>query len=85
VFAHGWLSPDGYTTLPMRHPTTRIAAIFIMGAIDKQKSQARQRLSRKQPIRVQNGTSSRKHKKGLIKYRPIILRVLGQRFRIAEQ
>jgi hypothetical protein len=85
VFAHGWLSPDGYTILPMRRPTTRIAAIFIMAAIDKQKCQPRQRLSRKQPSQAQNGTISPKHKKQLIKSLPIILLILGQRFRIAEQ
>jgi hypothetical protein len=28
--AHGWLSPDGYTVLPMRLPTTRMFANLIM-------------------------------------------------------
>ena len=29
--AHGWISPGGYTALPMRNPTTRMSAVF-MGA-----------------------------------------------------
>jgi hypothetical protein len=42
--AHGWLSPDGYTILPMRFPTTiRAVAIFMVGS-DRQKISQRQRM-----------------------------------------
>jgi len=34
VSAHGWLSPGGYTALPMRNPTTRMSVVFI-GADNK--------------------------------------------------
>jgi hypothetical protein len=47
VFAHGWLSPDGYTILPMRRPTTRIATIVFMIESDSQKRHGRQRFSKK--------------------------------------
>jgi len=36
------LSPDGYTILPMRLPTTRIIADVFMGRFDKGKSEKRQ-------------------------------------------
>ncbi|MEW9614872.1 hypothetical protein AB3G45_13685 [Shinella sp. S4-D37] len=40
------LSPDGYTTLPMRLPTTRMIAVsFFMGRSVTGKARARQRLS----------------------------------------
>jgi hypothetical protein len=40
------LSPDGYTTLPMRVPTTRIIEVrFFMGRIVSHKGAARQRFS----------------------------------------
>jgi hypothetical protein len=84
-FAHGWLSPDGYTILPMRRPTTRITTILIMGGIDKQKFRLRQRLSRKQPSRVQINKNTLKPKKQLVKSLPVTWRIRGQRFPIAEQ
>ncbi|MGH6805832.1 MAG: hypothetical protein ACREEJ_03135, partial [Ensifer adhaerens] len=37
----------GYTILPMRRPTTRITAKFIMGRFVKRKSRKRQRLLEK--------------------------------------
>jgi hypothetical protein len=40
------LSPGGYTTLPMRVPTTRMIAVrFFMGRIVRHKANARQRFS----------------------------------------
>jgi hypothetical protein len=42
--AHGWLSPDGYTILPMRFPTTIRTFEIVMGGSDRQKISQRQRI-----------------------------------------
>jgi hypothetical protein len=45
LLSSAWvLSPDGYTILPMRLPTTIRSIEIFMGGIDRQKNQERQRV-----------------------------------------
>jgi hypothetical protein len=45
LLSSAWvLSPDGYTILPMRLPTTIISIEIFMGGIDRQKIPERQRV-----------------------------------------